>query len=95
MPISVEEVRYIASLAKLKFSAEEEGKMAEEMGNILGYIRQLDTLDTSEVRPMTHVLDLVNVMREDRVAPRISHEQGLRTAPEAEDPYFTVPKVID
>ncbi len=95
MAITREEVRHIARLARLRFSDEEEGRMAEEMGRILDYVDKLDELDTTGVPPMSHVLDIHNVMREDEVEARIGREDALKNAPDADDAYFRVPKVID
>ena len=69
--------------------------MAEEMSQILDYVEKLDELDTSGVPPMSHVLDVTNVYREDEVEERIDREQALEPAPEAEQGYFVVPKVVD
>lgn len=95
MAISVEEVRYIARLARLEFSEEEERMLAEQMREILDYVAKLNELDTRDVPPMSHVLDLYNVFREDVVEQRISHEDALRNAPDADSDYFRVPKVIE
>lgn len=69
--------------------------MVEEMSQILDYVEKLDELDTSGVPPMSHVLDVTNVYREDEVEERIDQEQALEPAPEAEQGYFVVPKVVD
>lgn len=95
MAISVEEVRYIARLARLAFAEEEERMLAEQMGEILAYVAKLNELDTSGVPPMDHVLELHNVFREDVVTQRIAHEDALLNAPDADSDYFRVPKVIE
>jgi aspartyl-tRNA(Asn)/glutamyl-tRNA(Gln) amidotransferase subunit C len=95
MALSREDVRHVARLARLDFSDEEEARMAEEMSQILDYVEKLDELDTSGVPPMSHVLDVTNVYREDEVEERIDREQALEPAPEAEQGYFVVPKVVD
>lgn len=95
MSISIEEVHYIASLARLRFSEEEEERLAGQMSRILEYMEQLNELDTTGVPPMAHVLDLTNVFREDDARTRITREEALRNAPDADDEYFRVPKVID
>lgn len=94
MALSREEVRHVAQLARLDFSDEEEQRMAEEMSQILDYVEKLDELDTSGVRPMSHVLDVTNVFRADEVKARIDQEQALEPAPETENSYFAVPKVV-
>lgn len=95
MTVSIEQVRYIASLARLRFTEEEEKRLAEEMSAILGYVEKLNELDTSGVQPMSHVLDLKNVTREDVVESRISREEALKNAPDADDAYIRAPKVIE
>ena len=95
MAISVDEVRYIATLARLRFSEEEEQHLAEQMSAILAYMEKLDELDTTDVPPMSHVLDLYNVFREDVARQRITPEEALRNAPDADSDYFHVPKVIE
>lgn len=93
--VSIEQVRYIARLARLRFTEEEEHRMARQMSQILDYMAKLEELDTTDVPPMSHVLDLSNVTREDVAAPRITREEALRNAPDADDQYFRVPKVIE
>ena len=95
MSISVEEVRYSAALARLRFSEAEEQHLAEQMSQILDYMDKLNELDTSDVPPMSHVLDLYNVYREDVARQRIAPEEALRNAPDADGDYFRVPKVIE
>lgn len=69
--------------------------MADEMGQILDYVDKLNELDTTGVPPMSHVLDIENVFRPDKVEQRIDHEDALRNAPDADGDYFRVPKVIE
>jgi aspartyl-tRNA(Asn)/glutamyl-tRNA(Gln) amidotransferase subunit C len=95
MALSREDVRHVAQLARLDFSDEEEARMAEEMSRILEYVEKLDELDTSGVPPMSHVLDVTNVYREDDIESRIDREQALEAAPDAEQGYFLVPRVVD
>lgn len=95
MSLSVEDVRYIASLARLSFSEAEEPKLAAQMSQILDYVSKLDELDTSDVEPMAHVLEANNVFRPDETQQRITHEEGLRNAPDTDGDYFRVPKVIE
>ena len=95
MALSREDVRHVAELARLDFSDEEEARMAEEMSRILEYVEKLDELDTSGVPPMSHVLDVTNVYREDDIESRIDREQALEPAPEAEQGYFLVPRVVE
>ncbi len=95
MALSVDDVRYIAALARLRFSEEEERHLAEQMSEIIDYMDKLNELDTTDVPPMSHVLDLYNVFREDAARQRITPEQALHYAPYADCDYFSVPKVIE
>ena len=95
MALSIDDVRYIAALARLRFSEDEEHRLAEQMNDILGYMDKLNELDTTDVPPMSHVLDLYNVFREDADQQRITPEQALHNAPDADSDYFRVPKVIE
>ncbi len=95
MALSVEEVRYMAGLARLRFSEEEEARLARQMSSILDYMTKLNELDTTGVPPMSHVLDLYNVFRGDDVEQRITREAALGAAPGADSDYFRVPKVIE
>ncbi|PSQ95851.1 MAG: Asp-tRNA(Asn)/Glu-tRNA(Gln) amidotransferase GatCAB subunit C [Bacteroidetes bacterium SW_9_63_38] len=94
MAISREEVQHVAQLARLSFSDDEEERMAEEMSQILNHVDKLNELDTSGVPPMSHVLDVTNVFRDDTIESRIDQEQALEPAPETDGEHFQVPKVV-
>jgi len=94
MAVIVEDVRHVAQLARLTFSAEEEQKLLEDLNAILRYMEQLNRLDTSAVEPLTHVLDQGNVLREDLPVPSLPRDEALRNAPARTEALFCVPKVI-
>jgi aspartyl-tRNA(Asn)/glutamyl-tRNA(Gln) amidotransferase subunit C len=95
MAITREEVRRIALLARLRFSDEEEGRLTEQMGNILQHMAALERLDTAGVEPMAHALDMINALREDRVTNKPNTEALLANAPAADETFFLVPKIIE
>lgn len=95
MAVTVKEVKYIASLARLRFTDEQERRLAGQMSEILDYVEKLNELDTSAVPPMSHVLDLYNVTRKDEVEQRITRDEALENAPDADSEYFRAPKVIE
>ncbi len=95
MSLSINDVRHIASLARLHFTDDEEHRLAEQMNGILDYMAKLNELDTADVPPMSHVLDLFNVVRDDVVMERITTEEALANAPDADGAYFRVPRIID
>ncbi|MBO6575349.1 MAG: Asp-tRNA(Asn)/Glu-tRNA(Gln) amidotransferase subunit GatC [Rhodothermales bacterium] len=94
MSVSIEDVRYVARLARLSFSPEEEEAMARDLSRVLDYMQKLNELDTTDVPPMAHVLDRVDVFRADRQESRISHQDALKNAPDHDGSHFRVPKVI-
>ena len=93
--VPLEEVRKMAVLARLRFTEEEERRLAREMSEVLDYMEKLDELDTDDVPPMSHVLDLHDVLRSDELRPRITRDEALRHAPDTDGVYFRVPKVIE
>jgi aspartyl-tRNA(Asn)/glutamyl-tRNA(Gln) amidotransferase subunit C len=95
MRVSTDDVRHIAALARLRFSTDEQERLAGELTRILDYVDQLDELDTSAVPPMAHVLGTSNVVRPDRAEQRISRDDALVNAPDTDGTYFRVPKVIE
>ncbi len=95
MSVTPDDVRHVAELARLSFSDEEEQRMADELGQILDYVETLDELDTSGVSPMSHVLDVTNVVRPDQVASRIDRADALELAPDTDGPHVRVPKVVE
>lgn len=95
MSVSRDDVRSIAALARLEFSSEEEDGLVGDLNRILDYVSDLESVDTSGVEPMTHVLDLTNRMRDDEQNARIDREEALSNAPDAEDGLVRVPTVIE
>lgn len=95
MKISVKEVEYAAYLAKLSLTEEEKRKYAEQLDKILGYMEQLDRVDVSGVRPLSHAADLKNVFREDMSMPSESADEIIKNAPDKEGRFFKVKKVIE
>ena len=96
MPLSPEEVRRIAALARLRLSPEEESRLAGELSAILDYVRQLEELDVSGVEPMTHALASGETpWRVDEVLPGLSPDEALANAPAWEGTCFQVPRIIE
>ena len=95
MSITRDDVRHLARLARLRFDEAGEARIAADLGAILGYVDLLRALDTADVEPMTHVLDLTDVVRPDEVQARITREEALANAPDADAEYVRVPKVIE
>lgn len=95
MPISVEEVRHIANLARLKLSAEEEVRYAEQLSAVLDYAARLNEVDTAHIPPTSSVLPFAAPLREDEPRPSPPRERILSNAPDQEDGLFRVPPVLD
>lgn len=95
MKISEKDVLDTAELARLEFDGETLAKLTGELEDILARINDLAELDTENVEPTSHVLDLSIPMRKDEVNQSITTEQALRNAPGKEDGFFAVPKVIE
>lgn len=94
MLIKIEDVEKIAALAKLEFPSEEKQKLAKELDQIVAYVERLNELDTKAVGSTSHITDLKNVLREDKVQKWLDQEQALTNAPQKKQGYFSVPKVI-
>ena len=95
MPVSLEDVRKVAQLARLAFNADEEARLVEDLNQVLAYVAALDELDTTDVIPTSHVLPIQNVFREDEVKESLSQEAALSNAPSSGHGHFRVPRVIE
>ena len=95
MKLTRAEVRKVATLARLHLTAEEEERLTEQLDAILRYMEKLNQLDTSEVEPFTHAVDVVNAFREDRVTNHPNAEALLANAPDKDQTFFRVPKIIE
>ena len=94
MSVTIKDVEHIAKLAKLEFNEDEKAKFTEQFNEILAFMEKLNELDTSKVEPLSQVIELQNVFREDVVKPSIATEEALKNAPAKTDKFFKVPKVI-
>ena len=95
MPAVEIDVKYVAHLARLSLTPDEEQRIGAQLGNILGYIEKLKEVDVSGVEPTAHAFPLVNVTRPDEVRPSISNEDALRNAPAKANGLFMVPKIVE
>jgi aspartyl-tRNA(Asn)/glutamyl-tRNA(Gln) amidotransferase subunit C len=95
MPLDQATMRRIARLARIRLTDAEVGAFAGELDGILGWIEQLNEVDTEGVAPLTRVVDMRLPQRADVVTDGNKPEAILANAPEAHDGYFVVPKVIE
>jgi aspartyl-tRNA(Asn)/glutamyl-tRNA(Gln) amidotransferase subunit C len=89
------DVKYVAHLARLSLTPEEEQKIGAQLGSVLGYIEKLKEVDISNVEPTAHAFPLVNVTRPDEIRPSMSSEDVLRNAPAQANGLFIVPKIVE
>jgi aspartyl-tRNA(Asn)/glutamyl-tRNA(Gln) amidotransferase subunit C len=95
MPASDFDVKYLAHLARLQLTPDEEAKFGAQLGQVLAYIEKLKELDVRAVEPTAHAVPLVNVTRPDEVRPSLPHEEALRNAPAQANGLFLVPKIVE
>jgi aspartyl-tRNA(Asn)/glutamyl-tRNA(Gln) amidotransferase subunit C len=95
MSVTEKDVRYVAHLARLQLSQDEVENLTQDMSKILDYMETLEELDTSDVEPLEHVIDMEYRLRDDKAREPLSHEEALKNAPDADSDYFRVPKVIE
>jgi aspartyl-tRNA(Asn)/glutamyl-tRNA(Gln) amidotransferase subunit C len=94
MPITKNDIRHIAELARLNLANEEIDTFTNQFGNILSYIERLNKVDTENVSPMSHPSQMINAFRDDIVVTSIPTEIALSNAPERDEYAFIVPKVV-
>jgi aspartyl-tRNA(Asn)/glutamyl-tRNA(Gln) amidotransferase subunit C len=92
--ITPDEVAHIALLGRLQLTEEEVEHYTPQIDQILGYFRQLQKLDTSDIPPTSHAIQLTNVWREDRSRPSLAADEAVANAPEARDGLFIVPRIV-
>lgn len=94
MKISAEEIKKIALLSRLEVRDDQLEAVGKQLNDILSYMDLLSQVDVTDVPPTAHAVALSNVMREDVPHQSLPNEKALLNAPEAENGYFKVPKVI-
>jgi len=95
MAITRDEVSHVARLSRLALSPAEEDRLGEQLGNILGFIKQLDRLDTRDVVPTSHAVEMGTPFRDDAARPFGDREALLANAPDREGDFFRVPRIIE
>ncbi len=95
MSITIEQTRWVASLARLEMTDAELAAMTEQLSAILDYVDQLKQVPTDNVEPLAHPLDLHNVFRPDEPIPSLPRDEALANAPAQTDGFFEVPAVLD
>jgi len=88
-------IQYVANLARVALTPDEEQRLGQQLTNILGYIEKLKEVDVSQVEPTAHAFPLVNVMRPDVDTGSLPHDEAMRNAPAKAGGLFVVPKVVE
>ena len=94
MELSKDDVIKIAVLSKLEFSDDEIESFRSDLSEILNHMEELNELDTTNVSPLFNVLDLHDVVREDKVKESLSLEDVLKNSPDKDENFIIVPKII-
>ena len=89
------DIKYVANLARIALTRDEETKLGSQLDDILGYVKKLEELDVADVEPMAHAVPLYNVLRADEVRPSIPQEAALTNAPKQANGLFIVPKIVE
>ena len=94
MKITAQQVQKVAELARLDIDDNQVDRLAEQLAAILAYMDKLNEVDTGDVAPTAHAIELINAFRDDAVHDHLDREKSLANAPQAEEGAFVVPKVI-
>jgi aspartyl-tRNA(Asn)/glutamyl-tRNA(Gln) amidotransferase subunit C len=95
MVLTIDEVRHIARLARLRLTPEEERRYAEQLSAILDYAARLSQVDTSAISPTATISPFPAPLRPDVIQPSLPQRRALANAPAAEDGLFRVPPVLE
>jgi len=93
--IDKSEVQKVAKLARLELTETELEEFTSQLSAILDYVAKMNELDTENVEPLAHCLPISNVFRQDVVKPSLGTEKALANAPERDNEFFKVPKILD
>lgn len=93
--ITIDQVKHVAHLARLAITEEEAESFRKNLESIITYAEQLNEVDTENVEPTSHVLNIKNVLREDIAAEGLPREEVLKNAPDHQDGQFKVPSILE
>jgi aspartyl-tRNA(Asn)/glutamyl-tRNA(Gln) amidotransferase subunit C len=95
MSVTRKDVEHIAELARLTFNDKELESFTHQLNQILDYMEKLNELDTENVEPLSHPVEGNNIFRDDELKPSVPTEEALKNAPDKDEQFFKVPKVIN
>ncbi len=90
-----DDVAKVATLARLKLTDTEQETLTTQLGEVLGYVDILNEVDTENVEPMAHAVELSNIFREDEVRESLPRGDALANAPKSDSQSFLVPQILD
>ncbi|MBN1805389.1 MAG: Asp-tRNA(Asn)/Glu-tRNA(Gln) amidotransferase subunit GatC [Sedimentisphaerales bacterium] len=93
--IDQDQVRKVAKLSRLELTEAEVEEFTGQLSAILGYVEKMNELDTTGVEPLAHCLPVSNVLREDLAEESLGTEKVLANAPQRDEEFFKVPKILD
>ncbi len=94
MQVDSKLVNHLAHLSRLNVAPEKMDKLVKDMQDLVGFVEQLNSLDTTGIEPLMHMGDAQNELREDIIISEISRQEALQNAPSTDGVFFKVPKVI-
>ena len=93
--IDQDQVRKVAKLSRLELTEAEVEEFTGQLSAILDYVEKMNGLDTADVEPLAHCLPVSNVLREDSAKESLGTEKVLANAPQRDDEFFKVPKILE
>lgn len=94
MELTKEIIGQLAILARLEFNEGETVQIRNDLARMISFVEKLQELDTTGVEPLLHMTDMVDIVREDRILGSMERDAAMKLAPDADEQYFFVPKVI-
>jgi len=94
MEVNDELIEKLAHLARLRFEAAEKEEIKADLQKMIAFVEKLNELDTTGVEPLLHLTSETNILRDDKVSGSISRAEAFMNAPEHDEKFFKVPKVI-
>ena len=94
MELTKEIIDQLAILARLEFNEGETVQIRNDLARMISFVEKLQELDTTGVEPLLHMTDMVDIVREDRILGSMERITAMKLAPDADEQYFFVPKVI-
>lgn len=94
MEVNRQLVNNLAHLARLYYTEAEKSELEQDLQRMISFVEKLNEVDTTGIQPLQHMTTEINILREDEIKGSISRGEALQNAPETDDVFFKVPKVI-